>query len=110
MPPTTKGSITIHISDGPRGALVTTNGEPPAVGRLQTPAQSLAMDLLITCRRQAAATAYGEQGVPHLAFLRDLLNPEVFGWAVTAEVRDRARILLGQEAVETRIARGDSAC
>jgi hypothetical protein len=34
-------------------------------------------------------------------FLRSLLDPEQFGHAVTAEVRDRARCLLEMEAVET---------
>ena len=32
-------------------------------------------------------------------FLKDLLNPEMYGHAVTAEVRDRARELLGMERV-----------
>jgi len=34
-------------------------------------------------------------------FLHELLSPERFGYAVTAEVRDRARVLLGMESVET---------
>ena len=34
-------------------------------------------------------------------FLRNLLDPEMFGHAVTAEVRDEARKLLGMEPVET---------
>jgi hypothetical protein len=35
-------------------------------------------------------------------FLKDLLDPEMYGHAVTAEVRDRARELLGQMKVETK--------
>ena len=35
------------------------------------------------------------------AFLRNLLNPEMYGHAVTAEVRDQARVLLGMDKVET---------
>lgn len=35
-------------------------------------------------------------------FLKNLLDPEMYGWAVTAEVRDRARELLGKERVETK--------
>jgi hypothetical protein len=35
-------------------------------------------------------------------FLKDLLNPEMYGYAVTAEVRDRARELLNQMKVETK--------
>jgi hypothetical protein len=34
-------------------------------------------------------------------FLESLLSPEQFGWAVTKEVRDRARVLLGMPRVET---------
>ena len=34
-------------------------------------------------------------------FLKNLLDPEMFGHAVTAEVRDEARKLLGMEPVET---------
>lgn len=33
-------------------------------------------------------------------FLRNLLDPEKYGHAVTAEVRDEARVLLGMEKVE----------
>lgn len=34
-------------------------------------------------------------------FLKDLLDPEMFGHAVSAEVRDEARKLLGMKPVET---------
>ena len=42
-------------------------------------------------------------------FLRSLLDPEQFGHAVTAEVRDRARCLLEMEAVETSTPAAESA-
>lgn len=42
-------------------------------------------------------------------FLRSLLDPEQFGHAVTAEVRDRARCLLEMEAVETSTPVAESA-
>ncbi len=42
-------------------------------------------------------------------FLRSLLDPEQFGHAVTAEVRDRARCLLEMEAVETSTPAAQSA-
>jgi len=35
-------------------------------------------------------------------FLKDLLDPEMYGHAVTAEVRDEARKLLGMAPVETQ--------
>ena len=34
-------------------------------------------------------------------FLKSLLDPEKFGHAVSAEVRDEARVLLGMSKVET---------
>jgi len=34
-------------------------------------------------------------------FIRSLLNPEMFGHAVSAEVRDEARYVLGMKKVET---------
>jgi hypothetical protein len=34
-------------------------------------------------------------------FLRSLLDPEKYGHAVSAEVRDEARVLLGLNKVET---------
>ena len=35
------------------------------------------------------------------AFLKSLIDPERFGHAVSAEVRDEARVLLGMRKVET---------
>lgn len=35
-------------------------------------------------------------------FVNSLLDPERFGYAVTAEVRDEARVALGREKVEIR--------
>jgi hypothetical protein len=36
-------------------------------------------------------------------FLKDLLDPEIYGWAVTAEVRNKSRELLGLEKLETNV-------
>ena len=35
----------------------------------------------------------------------DLIHPEQFGWSVTPEIRDRARVALGMKACETAAAR-----
>ena len=35
-------------------------------------------------------------------FMKKLLHPEVYGFAVTPEVRDEARVLLGIPKCETR--------
>jgi hypothetical protein len=37
------------------------------------------------------------------SFLKSLLDPEKYGHAVTAEVRDEARALLGMKEVETKL-------
>jgi hypothetical protein len=36
-------------------------------------------------------------------FVKSLLNPDEYGHAVTAEVRDQARILLGMKPVESKL-------
>lgn len=52
-----------------------------------------AIDRMLDVRNQRIAELEG--------FLSDLLSPEQYGYAVTAEVRDRARMLLGIKPVET---------
>ena len=37
------------------------------------------------------------------SFVKSLLNPNEYGHAVTAEVRDQARILLGMKPVESKL-------
>jgi hypothetical protein len=37
------------------------------------------------------------------SFVNSLLNPEEYGYAVSAEVRDQARILLGMKPVESKL-------
>ena len=37
------------------------------------------------------------------SFVKSLLNPEEYGYAVSAEVRDQARILLGMDPVESKL-------
>lgn len=97
-------TITITISDTPdrRGALVVTDGEPPAIGRALSQAEALAMDLLRTCRNQAREVRYGADHVPLVALAKDLCDPEGLGYAVTPEVRDRARLARGMTPVEQR--------
>lgn len=45
-----------------------------------------------------------EIGARAIAFLRSLLNPEEWGYAVTPEVRDEARAILGLKRCESRTA------
>ena len=37
------------------------------------------------------------------SFVKSLLNPDEYGHAVTAEVRDQAQILLGMKPVESKL-------
>jgi hypothetical protein len=37
------------------------------------------------------------------SFVKSLLNPDEYGHAVTGEVRDQARILLGMKPVESKL-------
>lgn len=95
-------NITITISDAPggRGAIVRTDGEPPAIGRTLTPAQALAMDLLRTCKSQALEVQYGADKVPLVDLANALLTPERLGYTANPEIRDAARVALGGRAVE----------
>lgn len=90
--------ITITIEDVPAGAAVTTDGERPQIGRLQTPAQALAMDLLRICSKQAIAVSYGPEENQLVAFARSIVHPEGFGHAVPREVIAAARRALGTAA------------
>ena len=53
-------TITIVLTDLPRGRLVTvqTNGPPPRTGFF-TPAEALSMDLLRICQARASEVQYG---------------------------------------------------
>jgi|GEM_PF-6704674 len=43
-----------------------------------------------------------EQKLDALKFVRRLLDPEDFGLAATAEIRDAARVVMGLERVEVQ--------
>jgi hypothetical protein len=45
-----------------------------------------------------------EQLDKHIQFTNSLLNPEEYGYAVSNEVRDQARILKGMKPVESNLA------
>ena len=100
-------TLTIVLTDLPKGKGVTvqTDAGVPCVGQPRTPAEALAMDLLRTCKAQASAVQYGNESATLAGeLLRDLLDPEMLGYAVPPEVRDRARICLGMPAVESHLA------
>jgi hypothetical protein len=95
-------TITITLVDCADGLVsVHTDASPPRIGEGVSQAQGLAMDLLSTASKRRAAVVYDANRIPALALAREMLNPEGLGFAVTAEVRDRARDVLGMERVET---------
>lgn len=95
-------SITITLTDRPDGTVrVCTDGSPPLIGQGISHSQALAMELLGTAFRRQAEVVYDAHQVPAIALAREMLNPEGLGFAVTPEVRDRARDVLGMPRVET---------
>ena len=95
----------IHITliDQPGGRVeVLTNDQEPAIGRLLTPAEAISIDLLRVCRSRANAVRFGPGEAAGIEFARRLLSPEDLGHAVTPEVRDLAREVLGLPRTETR--------
>ena len=100
-----KAAITLFIQDITPGLVsVDTNADRPKIGQTVTPAESLAMDLLRTCEKQATQTNYKQATADVMRMrvgLRRLLDPEDLGHAATAEIRDMAREALGKTAVET---------
>lgn len=96
-------TITLTIKDLAAGHVsVCTDANPPAVGRGVTPAEAIAMELLGTAFKRGGHVVYDKHQVPAIALALELLNPEGLGFAVTSEVRDRAREALGRKAVERR--------
>lgn len=89
---TTQTTITI------RGGNVYTTMPSPRVGRPLSAEESAGLHA-ITALSSAGLRVHYESN-PLTALADDLLNPERFGFAVTAEVRDTARQALGRAAVE----------
>ncbi|WP_313074965.1 hypothetical protein [Melaminivora sp.] len=98
--PQTK-TITIHITEA-AGGLVTvlTSAAQPIPGARLSPAEALATDMLAVCNHRARAVHYWQGRDQMLELVRDLVDPEAFGWAVTEEVRRRACRVLGIERAQ----------
>jgi len=94
-----QASLTLYIEDNYlQGVVVNTDTQAPGIGRTVTPAEALATELLNICKRKADQVNYQVQGVNGTAqrnFLCRLLDFEDLAHAVSAEVRDGARIALG---------------
>lgn len=89
-------TISIHIIDQPDGSVFvyTTDGSPLPGQRL-SPAQALAMDLLTQCTHRAKQVRYWHGKDKALELVRELLDPDQYGYAVSAEVNRAARRVLG---------------
>lgn len=87
--------ITITIRQGEAW----TNMDHPRVGRALTAEESSALHAVTALASAGLRVHYGANALHTLA--EDLLNPERFGYSVTAEVRDAARRATGRPAVET---------
>lgn len=97
---------TVHLTltDLPSGQVAVHSSFEPHVGAPATPAQGLSLDLCSAAAHAGHSVLNSERYAPLLAFVNRLLEPEGFGFAVTAEVRDSARLALGMRAVESHLA------
>lgn len=99
---------TIHIIDQPYGAvMVYTTAGTPLPGQRLTPGQALATDLITQCTHRASDVRYWHGEDKALTLVRELLNPDEYGYCVSPEVHRAARRVLGlplagamQEAAE----------
>lgn len=91
-----KPAITIHIIDEHGGAVtVLTSAAAPIPGARLTPAQALALQLLTQAGHATPNLHYWQGRDKALELVEQLLQPEAFGFAVSGEVRNAARQVLG---------------
>lgn len=87
---------TIHIHDLPGGGImVYTTGGAPIPGQRLTPGQALATDLLNQCTHRASDVRYWHGRDKALELVRELIDPDQFGYACSGEVRRAACRVLG---------------
>lgn len=92
----TDKTTTIHIVDQPGGGVtVYTTAGSPLPGQRLTPGQALATDLLNLCTHRASDVRYWHGRDKALELVNDLLCPEQYGYAVSREVHNAARRVLG---------------
>lgn len=89
-------TTTIHIIDQPGGGVIVySTGGSPIPGQRLTPGQALATDLLSQCTHRASDVRYWHGTDKALELVSDLINPDQYGHAVSAEVHRAARRVLG---------------
>ena len=92
----TSKTTTIHVIDQPGGGvMVYTTAGSPLPGQRLTPGQALATDLLNLCTHRASDVRYWHGKDKAMELVRDLLDPDQYGYAVGPEVHRAARRLLG---------------
>lgn len=97
---TTSKTITIHITDVPGGGVVVNTSAPsPIPGVRLSPAQALAADLLATCGHRASDVRHWQTKDPAWALVERLVDPEEFGYSVSAEVFTQAARVLGRHGL-----------
>lgn len=84
---------TVHltITDLSSGQVNVHSSYEPHVGAPTTPAQGLSLDLCSAAAHAGHSVINSERYAPLLAFVGRLIDPEDFGHAVTAEVRNAAK-------------------
>lgn len=93
---------TVHLTltDLPSGQVAVHSSFEPHVGAPTTPAQGLSLDLCSTAAHSGHTVINSERYAPLVVFVNRLLDPEDFGFAVTAEIRNAARDVLGKPRAE----------
>lgn len=75
-----------------------TSAPEPRIGQPLTPEQSVALGMANTAKYQGIKVVHNPQEVPLIALAADILDPEMYGHAVTPEVRRAASKALGRHA------------
>lgn len=89
-------TTTLHIIDLPGGGvMVYTTAGTPLPGQRLTPGQALATDLLNECSHRASDVRYWHGKDKAIELVRELLDPDQYGYSVSAEVSRAARRVLG---------------
>lgn len=91
-------TVQLTLTDTPTGRVNVRSSFEPAIGRSTSPAQALSMDMCRQATHVGHSVTHSEAHAPLVAFARRLLDPEDLGYAVTPEVRDRAREALGRSS------------
>lgn len=89
-------TTTIHIIDQPcGGVMVYTTAGTPLPGQRLSPGQALATDLLNLCTHRASDVRYWHGKDKAMELVRELVDPDQYGYSVSAEVHRAACRLLG---------------